>query len=152
MSYSKKKKKDSRDKAMTFLKQAFPLSPNLAVIIMVPSELVNENTIWPQEDPHPWSLMHNFQEDDVDTLLYHHFWLSKAISFSVFLANTFVTKWINNYHFFTNDTTDETHNQIISTIAVTLSDNTSAISKELHKLPQETISNIINSINIHPFN
>ena len=52
-------------------------------------------------------MIQNLRKEDAETLLLHHFWLSKAFSFIAFPAKTFVSKRIGNYHFYTNETSEK---------------------------------------------
>ena len=85
-------------------------------------------------------------------MLLLHFWLSKAFSFIAFPAETFVSKWIGNYHFYTNETSEKTRKLIISTITNTLSDKSTPVGKEIAKLPQSIASHITNTVETCPFN
>jgi len=87
-------------------------------------------------------MVENLRKSDAETLLYYQVWLSKKISFATHPLDTFVTNWVGNYHFYANEDQEK---EVLATIQTTLVDKTSAIGKEIEKLPLFLASAIINS-------
>ena len=151
MAYSRNCMTEAKNDIQIFLSQAFPESPNLALIPAVALENTDERKPGHtgREDPLPWAIMvENLQKTDLETILYHQFWLSSKISFAAHPSDTFITKWVGNYLFYAKE---DQQREVIATLQQTLVDKTSAIRKELDKLPLFLATSIINSINTRAY-